>query len=253
MQPRGTSAYAAELIGSFLLVLFIALVVTVNSDAGLGYTDVAVVGLVHAFVLMMIVATIGGASGAHVNPAVTVALLAIRKIAPVDAAIYILVQVTGAVLAVLVVKLLVQDGSADAVNFAAPGVAQNFLDGEAAAGFLGEALGTFALMWAIMGVAVNPSAAKDWAPFVIGATLGLAVFALGPMTGGSFNPARAFGPALIGGEFGGGGTFLLAYVLGPFAGAVAAAFAYQATILRDRPSQRPIDKLDGARPIDPAA
>lgn len=243
MQRRGTSAYAAELIGTFFLVLFIALVVTVNSEAGLGYTDVAVVGLLHAFVLMMIVATIGGASGAHVNPAVTIALAAVRKIAPADAAIYVLVQVAGAVLAVLVVKLLIQDGSADAANFGAPAVAQNFLEGRAAAGFLGEALGTFALTWAIMGVAVNPAGAKEWAPLVIGATLGLAVFALGPMTGGSFNPARAFGPALISGGLSDGGTFLLAYVVGPIVGAVAAALAYQELFLRDRPSQRPIDKL----------
>jgi MIP family channel proteins len=243
MERRTTSAYAAELIGTFLLVLFIALVVTVNSDAGLGYTDVAVVGLLHAFVLMMIVATIGGASGAHVNPAVTIALAAVRKITPVDAAIYILVQIAGAVLAVLVVKLLIQDGSADAANFGAPAVAQNFLDGKAAAGVLGEALGTFALMWAIMGATVSPASSKDWAPLVIGATLGFAVFALGPLTGGSFNPARAFGPALISGGLADGGTFLLVYVVGPIAGALAAALAYQGAILGDRPSERPIDKL----------
>lgn len=243
MQRRARSAYAAELIGTFLLVLFIALVLTVNSDAGLGYTDIAVVGLVHAFALMMIVATIGGASGAHVNPAVTIALAAVRKIGPVDAAIYVLVQIAGAVLAVLVVKLMIQDGSAEAASFGAPAVAQNFLDGEAAAGFLGEALGAFALMWAIMGVAVNRSAAKDWAPLVIGATLGLAVFALGPLTGGSFNPARAFGPTLIAGGLSDGGTFLLVYVVGPITGAVAAALAYDAIVLRGRQSERPIDKL----------
>lgn len=243
MERRGTSAYAAELIGTFFLVLFIALAVTVNSEAGLGYTDVAVVGLVHAFALMMVVASIGGASGAHVNPAVTIALAAVRRIGPVDAAIYVLVQIAGAILAVLVVKLMIQDGSADAANFGAPAVAENFLDGKAAAGMLGEALGTFALVWAIMGVAVNPTAAKAWAPLVIGATLGLAVFTIGPMTGGSFNPARAIGPALISGEFGDGAKFLLAYVVGPIAGGLAAAFAYQATVLRDRPSTRPIDKL----------
>jgi MIP family channel proteins len=243
MERRSTSAYAAELIGTFLLVLFIALIVTVNSDAGIGYTDVAVVGLAQAFVLMLIVATIGGASGAHVNPAVTIALMALRKIRPADAAVYVLVQIAGAVLAVLVVKLMIQDGSADAANFGAPAVAENFLDGNALAGFLGEALGAFALMWAIMGVAVNPTAAKDWAPLVIGATLGLAVFALGPMTGGSFNPARAFGPALIAGELSDGGTFLLVYVVGPVAGALAAGFAYQRAVLGDRPSERPVDKL----------
>jgi MIP family channel proteins len=241
MERRGRSAYVAELIGTFFLTAFIALVLTVNSDGGLGYTDVAVVGLLQAFVLMMITATIGGASGAHVNPAVTIALAAIRRIAPVDAAIYIVVQIAGAVLAVLVVKLMIQDGSAEAANFGAPAVAQNFLDANAAAGFLAEALGTFALMWAIMGVAVNPTAAKAWAPFVIGATLGFAVFAIGPMTGGSFNPARAFGPALISSGFGDAGTFVLAFVLGPIAGALAAAFAYQAVILHDRPSERPID------------
>jgi len=243
VERQGTSAYLAEAIGTFLLVLFIALVVAVNSEAGLGTLDFAVIGLVHVFALMMIIATIGGASGAHVNPAVTIALCAIRKIAPVDAAVYVLVQLAGAVLAVLVVKLLLVDGSGDASNFGAPGISDNFLEGKALAGFLGEFLGTFVLMWAIMGVAVNPKAAKDWAPFVIGAALGLAVFAIGPMTGGSFNPARAFGPALISGEFGDAGPWVLAYVLGPILGGLAAAFAYSAVVLQDRPSARPIDTL----------
>lgn len=243
MQRRGTQAYAAELVGTFLLVLFIALIVTVNSEGGLGYTDVAVVGLLHAFVLMMIIATIGGTSGAHVNPAITIALAAVRKISPADAVVYILMQLTGAVLAVLVVSVLIQDGSADAVNFGAPAIAENLLEGKPAAGFLAEALGTFALMWAVMGVAVNPTAAKDWAPLVIGGTLGAAVFAFGPVTGGSFNPARAFGPALVSLEFGGAGTFIFAYVLGPLVGALAAAFAYDMVILRDKPSERPVDKL----------
>jgi MIP family channel proteins len=243
MQRRDASAYAAELVGTFLLVLFVALVLTVYSVSGIGSTDMVVVGLVQAFVLMAIVATIGGTSGAHVNPAVTVALLAIRRIAPVDAATYVLVQLTGAVLAVLVVKLLVVDGSADAVNFGAVDVAQRFVDGKGAAGFLGELLGTFALMWAYMGVAVNPSSDRAWAPWVVGATLGAVVMVLGPITGEAVNPARAFGPALISGHFGGAGTFLLAYVLGPVAGALAAAAAYSAIVLRGRPALRPVDKL----------
>jgi MIP family channel proteins len=243
MQRRSTSAYAAELIGTFFLVLFIALAFTVNSEGGLGYTDVTVLGLVHAFALMMIIATIGGVSGAHVNPAVTIALAAVRRIAPVDAAIYVLVQIAGGVLAVLVVKLMIQDGSADAANFGAPAVGQNFLDGKAAAGFLVEAVGAFVLMWAIMGVAVNPGAAREWAPLVIGATFGLAVFVFAPMTGASFNPARAFGPALVSGELSDGGTFLLAFVVAPIAGALAAALAYQELILRDRTAERPIDRL----------
>jgi MIP family channel proteins len=241
MERRGTSAYAAELVGTFILVLIVALVVSVYAAGG--SPDMVAIALAHAFVLMMIIAALGGTSGAHFNPAVTIALLAIRKVAPVDAAIYILMQVVGAVLAVLVAKALIQNGSGDAVNFAAVGVSKTLLDGKAAAGFLGEFLGTFLLMWAIMGAAVNPTSDKAWAPFVIGATLGFDVLVFGPMTGGGFNPARAFGPALVSGQFGGAGTFLMAFVVAPVLGALVAAFAYDAIVLKDRMSLRPIDKL----------
>jgi glycerol uptake facilitator protein len=248
MQRRGPSAYAAELVGTFFLVLFVVLVVTVYSEGGIGATDLAVVGLVHAFLLFMIVASIGGASGAHVNPAVTIALAAIRKIAPVDAAIYVAMQLAGAILAVLVAQLLIQDGSADAVNLGAVAISENFLDGKAAAGFLAELIGTFVLMWAIMGATVNPSADKSWAPFVIGATLAFLIMVLGPMTGGGLNPARAIAPALVSGEFGDAGEFVLAYVVGPILGAVAAVMAYNAIVLPRRPSPRPIDKLGSPEP-----
>jgi glycerol uptake facilitator-like aquaporin len=75
-------------------------------------------------------------------------------------------------------------------------------------------------------VAVSPRAARDWAGFAIGATLGAAVMILGPVSGAGFNPARALGPALVG-DFGqGAGTWLLVWVLGPIVGALLAAFVY---------------------------
>lgn len=242
MERRNTPAYVAELVGTFLLVLFIALAVTVYASGTSGPNLVAI-GLVHVFGLTMLIATLGGTSGAHFNPAVSVALCAIRKIAPVDAAIYIVMQLTGGVLAVLVAKALVQNGSGDAVNFGAVGVSKDLLNGKAAAGFLAEFIGTFALMWAIMGAAVNPTSDKAWAPFVIGSTLGAAVLLLAPMTGAGFNPARAFGPALVTGEFGGAGTFLFVYVIAPIIAAVAAALAYSAIALESAPSLRPVDKF----------
>jgi MIP family channel proteins len=243
MERHANSAYAAELVGTFMLVLFIVLTVAVYAGNGTASPDLVAIGLVHAFALMMLVATLGGASGAHFNPAVTAGLLAIRKIAPVDAAIYVVVQFAGAVLAVLVAKVLIQNGSGDAVNWGALGVSKDLLDGKAAAGFLGEFIGTFALMWAIMGAAVNPTSDKAWAPFIIGATLGFAVLVLAPMTGAGLNPARAFGPALISGEFGGAGTFLMAFVVAPLLAGVAAATAYNALILNPPPGIRPVDKL----------
>ena len=78
------------------------------------------------------------------------------------------------------------------------------------------------LVWAIIAVAVNPRAARDWAGWVIGATLGLIVMVGGPLTGGSFNPARWFGPALVSSHW----TDAWLYIVGPLVGAVAAAFIY---------------------------
>ena len=78
-----------------------------------------------------------------------------------------------------------------------------------------EGIGTFFLVWVIVGVAVNPRATKEWAALAIGATLGMLVMVLAPLTGAGFNPARSFGPAIVSGEFNGAGDFLLVYVLAP--------------------------------------
>jgi glycerol uptake facilitator protein len=247
MQPRDPAAYVAELIGTFLLVLFIGFILASNSPAesgGLGFTDFAVIGLLHALVLMMLIASLGGLSGAHFNPAVTVTLAALRKISWGDAAVYILLQLAGAVLAALTVKLVVT-GSAEATNFGATAVNDRFVSGDGAAA-LAELIGTFALMWAIMGVAVNPEAERSWAPWVIGGTLGFVVMAIGPFTGAGFNPARAFGPALVGNAFGGADTFIIVYVLAPLVGALLAGVGYHALVLAPQGlrGERPVDKLE---------
>lgn len=238
MEDRNSSAYAAEFIGTFLLVLFIGLILSVQASV-LDSADFAVIGLVHVFTLGMLVSALGGTSGAHFNPAVTLTLTALRKIKPVDAAIYIVLQLLGAVAAALVVKLMLSD-EGGAVNYGATSLNESALSTDAG-GFLAEMIGTFVLMWAIMGVAVNARAERAWAPWVIGGTLGMAVMCIGPLTGAGFNPARAFGPALVGDAFGGGGTFLLVYVLAPIVGALAAALIYHRVAIA--PEERPIEKL----------
>ncbi len=100
------------------------------------------------------------------------------------------------------------------------------LDGKILLGMLAEAIGTFILMFVIMGVAANPRAAKDWAALAIGGALGAAVMVIGPLTGAGLNPARAFGPALVAREFDGVGKFLLVYMLAPILGALVAALLY---------------------------
>ena len=246
IERRGPDAYVAEFVGTLMLVFFVGLVVTVNSQGVLGFTDWAVIGLVHFLLLAMLIHTLGGASGGHFNPAVTAALAALRKIGPIDAAIYVVVQIVGAFVAILILKLLLND-EGDAVNYAAPTISDQFLDGKALAGFLAEAIGTFALMWAIMGVAVNPQGARDWAGVTIGGTLGFAVMCFGPLTGAGLNPARSLAQTVIGG----GepvGEFLVAFVLGPLVGALAAGMLYTAGILgpgQGSVGRREIDTLSG--------
>jgi glycerol uptake facilitator protein len=232
VEQRGPSAYAAEFIGTFFLVFFVVMVLTGELGsiaAPQPYLDFAVIGLVHAFVIILIVSSLGRTSGALVNPALTVALAAVRKLAPVDAAIYIVCQLAGAVAATLVVKLLLLD-EGRAAHFGAVATSKA-LSGKTLAAALVELIGTFALMWAVMATAVDPRGQKNLAPVVIGVTLGLAVMALAPLTGAGFNPARAFGPALVDSFFNGGGKFIVIYVLGPVVGALLAAFTYQAIVM----------------------
>jgi MIP family channel proteins len=235
----------AEFLGAFLLILFIGFILTSNSAGGLGFTDFAVIGLLHAFVLTMLIATLGPTSGAHFNPAVTVALAALRKIRPNDAGAYIVAQLAGGIAAALVCKAVLGP-PADAVDYGAVGINTKFLTSNFA-GFIAEIIGTFALMWAIMGAAVHPRGDRHWAPLMIGITLGFAVMAIGPFTGAGFNPARALGPAVVGDAFHGAGTFLYVYFLGPIIGALIAAFGFEALVLRPahlEPGTRPIDTLE---------
>lgn len=229
MQERGPSAYIAEFIGTTALVFFITAAVSLYVTAPtptnpVPYVDFGVIGLVHVFVLFMLIQTLAVESGAHFNPAVTSAMVALRQISHADAAIYIVTQFAGGVAGALLTKAILSD-EGKGVDYGATLVSDR-IDGAIFPGMIVEGIGTFFLMWAIVGVAVNPQAAKDWAAFAIGATLGLVVMVLAPLTGGGFNPARAFGPALVSGEWGGGGEFLLVYVVAPVIGALVAAVGY---------------------------
>ena len=231
MQERGPSAYIAEFIGTLALVLFITLAVSLYVTPGTPqdptpYVDFGVIGLVHVFVLFILIQALAVASGAHFNPAVTTAMVALRQIRPADAGIYIVTQLAGGVAGALITKLLLQHfDNAEEVNYGATGVSER-LDGSNLLGMLAEGIGTFFLVFVIVAVAVNPGAAKDWAGLAIGSVLGLAVMVMAPLTGAGFNPARAFGPAIVSGEFGGADTFLLVYVLAPVIGGILAAVVY---------------------------
>jgi MIP family channel proteins len=219
VQDRGLAAYIAELVGTFFLVFFITsvivLYVATGAQAQFG-SDFAVVGLAQGFVLFMLVQTLAGVSGGHFNPAVTVAAAALRRIDPVDAVVYILAQLSGGVLGALLTKgLLLDEGRVGDYGAAtiSPLVGGNF------DGMILEAIGTFMLVLAVLAVALNPRARNEWAPLAIGLTLSFVVFVIGPLTGAAVNPARWFGPALVGEEF----ADVWPYLVGDFLGALLAA------------------------------
>ncbi len=226
-RDRGPAAFVAEFIGTFTLVFFVTMVVSlfvtppVNGQQP--FIDFSVIGLVHVLVLFMIVETIAVVSGAHVNPAVTLALMVIRQIKVVDGVIYWLCQLAGGVVAALVTKALIRDEGAP-VHYGATIVSTHL---NTFGGICAEAIGTFFLVWAIVGVAVSPITGKGVAGLVIGGTLGLGVMIMAPLTGAGFNPARSFGPAIVAHAFApDAGKWILTYVVGPGVGGVLAALVY---------------------------
>jgi MIP family channel proteins len=242
---RGPAAYVAEFIGTFALVFFITMVVSLYITVPAAgqpqpFIDWSVIGLVHAFLLFMLIQTLAVISGAHFNPAVTVGLAAIRQIRPPEALVYIVLQFAGAILGALLTKAILKDEGA-AVHYGAPAISARLSD-SVFLGALCEGIGTFFLVWAIVGVAVNPAGLKDWAGLAIGTTLGFLVMIFGPLTGAGLNPARSFGPALVGHAFDGAGRFAVVYVVAPIIGGVVATLLY--TFVFTTPGKKGVEGLE---------
>jgi glycerol uptake facilitator protein len=245
VQDRGLAAYIAELVGTLLLVFFItsvvALYVATGQNAQFG-SDYAVVGLTHFLVLFALIISIGVASGGHFNPAVTAAFIGLRRIDPIDGLVYILAQLSGGVLGALLTKaFLLDEGRAS--DYGTPKISA--LLGGGFQGFLVEGIGTFVLVMTVLAVAFNPEV-RRWAAISIGGARGFLVMVLGPLSGGSFNPARWFGPALVANDFGNA----LAFILGPIAGALVAGALYKFVI---EPTSGPVQEMaDTVAPRGPA-
>jgi len=234
--------FLAELIGTFFLVYIGAGSATItlmissgtplpnpfNIGIGIlgGLADWLAIGLAFGLTVAVLIYTLGHISGCHINPAVTIALWAVRKFPSRDVIPYIVAQLIGASLASFLFAASVGMG---AVTEGGLGATAPFPGIGYFQAILVEIIGTFLLMLVIMGSAVDKRATPGFAGVAIGFTVAGVITTIGNITGASINPARTFGPYL--GNWVLGATSLWnyfpIYVIGPIVGAIIAAFVYE--------------------------
>jgi aquaporin Z len=207
MLPR---KLVTEFIGTFFLVLTIGLAVT---------GEVALAAIAIGSVLMVMVYMGGHISGAHYNPAVTLAVWLRGKIEATEAVAYIGTQLVAAVVAALVSNMVAGGTFAPAP---ADGVGLGVF-------FLLELLFTFALALVVLNVATaTTTAGNSFYGLAIGFTVAVGALVVGPLTGGAFNPAVGFGPVVIDSMLGSGGlSNLWVYLAAPSLGGLLAAVVFK--------------------------
>lgn len=195
MKSMSFRPYAAELIGTFLLALGVGASLTI---AGFSIPTIIVAGLI----LGTVVYTIGSISGAHINPAVTVGLWSVGKIRLQDGICYIIAQLLGGYLAMLLLAYLFKSPTVVAVDTMKTAI--------------GEAIGAFVLVWGISSVVYGKveSAASG---IVIGSSLSIGIIVASVSSLGVLNPAVALSI----------GAWSPVYFLAPLVGGVAGAWAYK--------------------------
>ncbi len=206
----------AEFVGTFTLIF-------IGGGAGaISGNDIVAVALANGLAIGIMVSNFGHISGGLFNPAITLGFLSTRRITPRLAVVYWIAQFGGAVIAAGILRWLIHkpkfDGAIPSVHTIGAG-----------RGFVLEAIMTFFLVVAVFATAVDPRGAfKSIAGLAIGLTISIDVLFGGPLTGAAMNPARAFGPELIGNFWGSAWI----YYVGPALGAVVAAVGYDWLYLR---------------------
>jgi aquaporin Z len=172
------------------------------------------IGLSFGLVVLALIYAIGDISGAHMNPAVTIAFFVSGRFHKKNLAPYLTAQISGGIMASILLKFMfLEEKHNYGLTLPRRGDMQSFIL---------EVLLTFFLMLVIMGVATGAKEKGILAGIAIGATVALEAIWAGPISGASMNPARSIGPAIVSGNF----NSLWLYILAPIVGAVLAVFTF---------------------------
>ncbi len=231
METKISTKFIVELVGTFSLVLFgcgAAAVSGVDTIAGL--SGLGLLGISFAFGLAVVVMAyaIGGISGCHINPAITISMLVAGKIDLKDALAYVIAQLIGAALAAFVLmQILSGQAGFEMGEYAlgSNGWGENYQNNfNVTAAFIAEAVLTFLFLFVIFAT-TSKWGNSTMAGLAIGLTLVLIHLVAIPITGTSVNPARSFGPAL----FAGGAALsqLWLFIVAPLVGGIVAALFWK--------------------------
>ena len=229
--PTLTQKLTAEAIGTAILVFIgagsVPLTLLLTGSNPFGSAELSTISFCFAFAIFAAVYSVGHISGCHINPAVTIALLATRKIDSSTAIGYIGAQLVGA-FAGAALTLVVLSGN-DPVALGLGAVDVNAKAG-LGIGFLAEVIGTAILVFTVFGAAVDGRAPSGFAGIIIGFIVYGIIILVGPITGAALNPARQIGPELLGGLIGAKthlDQLIPVYIVGPIVGGLVGAFLYE--------------------------
>jgi glycerol uptake facilitator protein len=229
--PTTAQKFTAEAIGTAILVFIgagsVPLTVFLTGKNPFGSAELSTISFAFAFAIFAAVYSVGHISGAHINPAVTIALFATRKIDAMTAGVYIVAQVVGGIIGAVLTYIILIGNNPATLGLGA--VTYNAETSGVPIALAAEIIGTAILVFTVFGAAVDGRAPAGFAGIVIGFIVYGVIILVGPITGAALNPARELGPDIVQSLIGASTKWeqLPVYIVGPIVGGLIGAFLYE--------------------------